>query len=282
MKIILPDIDNREKNDLDDFLEYRKEAYQKKIAIGEIFTIERSLNILKNGNYENDANTLINLWNVLEYILSYYSGDSIISKARYIIPKLMCLYYLKDKLNIFWNTLLVSRGYEKPVEDFIQNSKHEAYPDKYDISKLLSNIEKTGGNLSGYFGTNKYILDRKYQELGAMIAGKTKLHEELKELHEKIEYDIVRIYRTRNILVHSGSVTKTNILLKNARLMQYISNLMGVILHYKMKNSNHSISEILYSVPETYNSYLKDCQAYKGNNGNKSVVEIFKPTYLFL
>lgn len=282
LKYILPNIDNREKNELEDFLKYRKEVYQQNLAVGEIFTIERSLNILKNGNYENESNTLINLWNVLEYILSYYSGDSIISKARYIIPKLMCLYYLKDKINIFWNTLQVSRGYEKVVESFIQDSKHEIFTEKYDIVKLLSNIEINGEKLSNSFGTNKYILDRKYQELGMIITRKNSLHEEIKELHKKMEYDIVRIYRTRNVLVHSGNITQTNILLKNARLMQYISNLMAVILHYKMKNSNHSISEILYSIPETYDCYLKDCEEFKKNADYKTSVEIFKPTYLFL
>ena len=282
IKYILPNIDNREKNDLEDFLRYRKEVYQQNLAVGEISTIERSMNILKNGNYENEANTLINFWNVLEYILSYYSGDSIISKARYIIPKLMCLYYLKDKLNIFWNTLQVSRGYDKPIDDFIKNSKHDSLSEKYDIAKLLFNIKENGKELSKSFGTNKYVLDRKYQELGMIITGENSLYQEITDLHKRIEYDIVRIYRTRNILVHSGNITKTNILLKNARLMQYISNLMSVILHYKMKNSNHSISEILYSVPETYDCYLKDCEDFKKNVDNRSAVDIFKPSYLFL
>ncbi len=282
LKYILPKIDCHEKNNLEDFLKYRKEVYQKNLAVGEIFTIERSFNILKNGNYENDANTLINLWNVLEHILSYYSEDSIISKARFIIPKLMCLYYLKDKLNVFWHTLQVSRGYEQPVADFIQSSKHEAHPEKYDISKLLSNIKIRGEDLCKHFGTNKYILSRKYRELGMIITGENNLFQEIEELHRKIEYDIVRIYRTRNVLVHSGNTTRTNILLKNARLMQYTSNLMGVILHYKMKNSNHTISEILYSIPETYDCYLKDCQEFKKNIDHKPVAEIFHLTYLFL
>lgn len=283
LKIILPNIDTREKNDLDDFLKYRNEVYQNKLETGEIFSIERSLNILKNGNYENDANTLINLWNALEYILSYYSGDSIISKARHIVPKLMCLYYLKDKLNVFWNTLHMSRLYGKPVEEFIHNSTDVKDPDKYDIPKLLTNIKTSGEKLCEHFGTNKYILSRKYQELGMIIERENSLQREIEELHKKIEYDIVRIYRTRNVLVHSGSTTKTDILLKNARLMQYISNLMGVILHYKMINSNHSISEILYSIPETYDCYIKDCKDFKENeNYNKPIEEIFKPTYLFL
>lgn len=284
LKYVLPNIDNdnREKNDLEDFLNYRNQVYRQKLEVGEIFTIQRSLNILKNSNYENDANTLINLWNVLEGMLSYYSGDSIISKARYIIPKLMCLYYLKEKLNVFWNTLQKSRGYEEEVEDFIRESTHETNYDKYDVLKLLTNIINYGEDLCNHFGTNKYILQRKYLELGHIIVGKSNLHEEVSEIHKKIEYDIIRIYRTRNVLVHSGNTTNTNILLKNARLMQYISNLMGVILHYKMKNSNHSISEILYSIPETYDCYLNDCKSFKDNKDCKRAAEIFKPTYLFL
>jgi hypothetical protein len=222
------------------------------------------------------------LWNVLEGVLSYYSGDSIISKARYIIPKLMCLYYLKDKLNVFWNTLQKSRGYEQVVEDFIRDSTHETNHDKYDVLKLLTNIIKYGEDLGNHFGTNKYILNRKYLELGQIIVGKSNLFEEVNEIHKKIEYDIIRIYRTRNVLVHSGNTTKTNILLKNARLMQYISNLMGVILHYKMKNSNHTISEILYSIPETYDYYLNDSKNFKNNTDCNRAAEIFKPTYLFL
>ncbi|MCQ4935550.1 hypothetical protein [Anaerotignum propionicum] len=37
LKIILPNIDTREKNDLDDFLKYRNEVYQNKLETGEIF-----------------------------------------------------------------------------------------------------------------------------------------------------------------------------------------------------------------------------------------------------
>ena len=158
LKLILPNIDNKEKNDLEDFLKYRDKVYEKNLAVSEIFTIERSLNILKNSNYENDENRLINLWNVLESILSYYSDDSIISKARCLIPKLMCLYYLKDKLNIFWNTLQKSRDYKEKVTNFIQDSINEKIPNKYDITKLINNIKTYGEELCEYFGTNRNIL----------------------------------------------------------------------------------------------------------------------------
>ncbi len=278
-KIVLPNIDRKEKNDLQDFLTYRNQVYVNNLIVGDIASIERSLNILKNDNYDNEENRLINYWNVLEYVLSYYSGESIISKVRFIIPKLVCLYYLKDKLNIFWNTLAVSRGYGDEVKEFIDNSKKDDF--KYDIKKLIENIEKAGMGLSECFGTNKHVLTRKYFEVGGIIAGKVDLRKELENLHKRIEYDIVRIYRTRNILVHSGSLTNTNIVMKNARLMLYISNLLGVILHYKMKNSQYSISEILCTVPETYNYYLDSCTK-DGEKYKAPIEEIFKPQYLFM
>lgn len=280
-KIILPKIDSREHNDLQDFLKYRIAVYENNIITGEISSIERCLNILKNHNYENEENMLINLWNALEYILSYYSGESIISKARFIIPKLMCLYYLKDKLNVFWNTLLTSRNYEDDVKEFIEQSKSDIDPNKYDMNDLLVSIEKKGEILCNRFGTNKQVISRKYFEIGSILACETDLKKEIELLHNKIEYDVVRIYRTRNILVHSGNLTNTNILLKNARLMQYISNLTGVILHYKMKNNNHTIAEILYSIPETYVKYLNDIEKSE-NKFSIPLEEVFKPQYLFL
>lgn len=303
VSIILPrEVKDKDGVLLDDFMKYRNSVYENNLVIAEIFPIERSLNILHNYNYESDENSLISLWNVLEYILGHYSGDSIISKARFIIPKIMCLYYLKDKVNIFWTTLQLSRNHKQPVLDFISESEDENYKGKYDIDKLLNIILSSGEELSENFGTNKYVLSRKYLEIGMLLhipllekqsgdnekdkrnklnAEQKKLKKEIEELHRLIDYDIVRIYRTRNILIHSGNITRTNILLKNARLTQYLNNLMALILHYKMKNSNHSISEILYSVPETYNAYLNDCINYKEGSGITNT-EIVKPKYLFL
>lgn len=283
-KIILPKIDSREKYDLQDFVKYRKNVYEKNIVIGEITSIERCLNILKDSNSENNENRLIELWSVLEYLLSYYSGNSIIGKAKEIIPKIMCLYLLKDKLNIFWSILQKSLKREEIVEDFINKSLLSDSFEKYDIKKLLYNVQHFNKTLIGKFGYNSQILDRKYCEIGGIISKKIDIVKYLKEIHEMIEADIIRIYRTRNIIVHSGNLTKTNVLLKNARLMQYISNLIGVILYYKMKNNEHTIKEILYSIPETYRDYFEQLNKLKNekNTDKVDMEEVFKPKYLFL
>ena len=134
-----------------------------------------------------------------------------------------------------------------------------------------------------------------------MIDKKMDLAALIEKTHQMIEDDISRIYRTRNIVVHSGNQTHTNILLKNIRLTRYLSNLLGVILHYKMKNNEITIQEILYSIPATYENYLEELKEFKkskntkgkdsqsedsqseDSNEDESVVEeIFKPSYLFL
>lgn len=281
---LLSGIDTREKYDLEDFIKYRKEIYEKNIITGEIISIERCLNILKDNSSYNQQNRLIELWSVLEYLLSYYSSDSIISKAKDIIPKIMCLYMLKDKLNIFWNLLSYSVNKEELAEEFMAKSLLDGNKEKYDISKLIENINTYNVTLQDKFGYNGIILNRKYFELGCILDKEVDLSVIIKDTHQTIEDDIIRIYRTRNIIVHSGNQTKTNTLLKNVRLTQYISNLIGVILHYKMKNNEHTIQEILYSIPATYENYLKMLEKFKKEKDfNINLLqEIFKPHYLFL
>ena len=295
-------MDKREKYDLQDFISYRTDIYELNIKTGEIASIERSLNILKSASsIYNQQNRLIELWSVLEYLLSYYSSNSIISKAKDIIPKLMCLYMLKDRLNIFWNVLQASINREEEAEEFMASSSLTTNKEKYDVSKLISNIKKNKETLIDKFGYNGVVLNRQYSELGCMIDKKMDLAALIEKTHQMIEDDISRIYRTRNIVVHSGNQTHTNILLKNIRLTRYLSNLLGVILHYKMKNNEITIQEILYSIPATYENYLEELKEFKkskntkgkdsqsedsqseDSNEDESVVEeIFKPSYLFL
>lgn len=281
-KILFLSLDKKEKNDLEDFIQYRKDIYEKKIRTGEIASIERSLNILKDALSYNQQNRLIELWSVLEYLLSYYSSSSIILKAKDIIPKIMCLYMFKDKLNTFWSLLLSSLNREAIVEEFISQSLYDNNVEKYDIKLIIDNIVSYGEKLTDKFGYNTIILNRKYCELGSIIGAKVDLKKIITSTHQKIEDDIVRIYRTRNIMVHSGNQTKSNILLKNTRLTQYISNLIGVLLHYKRKNNEHTIQEILYSIPVTYENYLNILKQFKDQKDSDLLVEIFKPKYLFL
>jgi hypothetical protein len=281
---LLLSMDKREKNDLLDFITYRKEIYDQNIQISEIASIERSLNILKNTSVFNQENRLIELWNVLEYLLSYYSSKSIISKTKDIIPKIMVLYLLKDKLNQFWSLLLSSHHKTDIAEEFLSRSKISANSDRYDTKKLIENINNYDTKLIDQFGYHSIVLNRKYCELGSILNHNCKLTDLIQNTHESIESDILRIYRTRNIIVHSGNISRTNILLKNIRLTQYLSNLTGLILHYKRKNSEHTIKEILYSIPETYNNYLILLKQFDDTSKvNYDILsEIFKPTYLFL
>lgn len=285
-KFLLSNIDKREKYDLEDFTQYRDNIYRSNIKTGEITSIERSLNILKNNTPYNQQNRLIELWSILEYLLSYYSSNSIISKAKDIIPKMMCLYLLKEKLNIFWNLLLKSHNRRELANEFITKSLVVDSDEKYDVSKLIANIQSYSTNLNGSLGYHEVIINRRYCELGSIISGGLNLEKLIKDTHKMIESDVVRIYRTRNIIVHSGNQTQTNILLKNVRLTQYLSNLVGVLLHYKRKNTEHSIQEILYSIPVTYENYLGMVgELKKSNHDNvceELLVEIFKPHYLFL
>lgn len=98
-KILFSSVENREREDIKDFIQYRNRIYQSQIKMDEIANLQRALNIVKNQQGQQQENRVINLWAVLEYILTFHDGLSIISKVREVIPKIISLYTIKDKLN---------------------------------------------------------------------------------------------------------------------------------------------------------------------------------------
>ena len=101
--ILFYNSEKRKKSDIKDFIEYRDKVYLNNIKPDEISNIQRAINIIENQSKQSKENRLINLWSVLEYMLTFHEGSSIISKVKDIIPKVICLYYIKDKINMFWN-----------------------------------------------------------------------------------------------------------------------------------------------------------------------------------
>lgn len=91
--------------------------------------------------------------------------------------------------------------------------------------------------------------------------------------------DLIRIYRDRNILIHSGRRGIRNINYKILRLYQYNNNTLSIIIYYKNKNPMLTIEEILNSIEYTYNKYIKEIDS-KLENGQ--LLGICRPKYLFI
>jgi len=276
-KILFSKVENRERQDVEDFLVYRDKLFSQNIRSQEVFNIQRALNIVKTQLTQSQENKVINLWAVLEYVLTFKeSGSSIISKVKDIVPKVVCLYIMKDKINVFWNRVYEQRGKSAPIIEEFLECKKEGEDYHYDLSKLITFIEKKGPDLIQELSFNDN-LKREISEIGQFIAQPKRLYEYLKEKEEEIKHDLVRIYRTRNVLIHSGKEMRFNLECKALRLYSYNNNLLGLIIYYMCKNPQVKITEILNSIDYTYEHYIKELK-----EETLSQEEICKPKYLFI
>lgn len=275
-KILFSSVENREQEDIKDFIQYRNRIYRNQIKINEIANLQRALNIVKNQQGQQQENRVINLWAVLEYILTFHDGLSIISKVREVIPKIICLYTMKDKLNVFWSRIYNYRNNGIGiVDEFLTKCKIEQ-DGFYDLDKLINVIFEKNKNLIDQFIFND-LIKREIAEIGQLLTNPENRTKYIQHRHDEVMHDIVRIYRTRNTLIHSGKRLKTNLIFDSLRLFQYNNHLLGLIIYYKNKNPYSTIPEILNSINYTYFEYIKNLQ-----NANSSPKEICKPKYLFI
>ncbi|QZY54089.1 hypothetical protein [Crassaminicella profunda] len=276
-KILFSNIENRERQDIEDFIMHRDSAYNTLIKSDEIANIQRAINIVKGQKDQLKENRLINLWSVLEYSLTFHEGVSIISKVKEVVPKIICLYAIKDKLNVFWSRLFCYKGNEIDiVEEFIKECKRVDDDYYYDLNNLVQFILKKGKSLLDEFEFND-VLKRNIGEIGKLLTDVKYRKKYIKNKHDEVYYDLVRIYRARNVLIHSGKRTMANMDYKSLRLYNYNNSLLGVIVYYKNKNPYLTIGEILNSIDYTYNEYLNILE-----NEKSSTIDICKPQYLFI
>lgn len=270
-------IENREREEIEDFIRYRDKVYETMENVNEIGNLQRAINIVKSQKGQLQENRLINLWSVLEYILTFNEGHSIISNVKDIIPKVVCLYSIKDKINMFWNQLYKYKNSDiEIIGKFIESCIKDNDEYQYDINKLISFIQQEGESLIKAFEFNS-VLQRNIGEIGFLINNKEARVQYIKKVEARVEYDVSRIYRSRNILIHSGQREIINIDCKSLRLYKYNSHLLALIIYYKSKNPYLTITEILNSIEHTYNDYIE-----KISNEDVDKLEICKPRYLFI
>ena len=277
--ILFYESERRDKADIEDFIEYRDKVYLMNRDFNEVSTMQRAINIIKGQINQSKDNRLINLWSVLEYLLTFSGNSSIISKVKEIIPKLVCMYFIKDKLNTFWNTLnqFSNKGYNQ-VDEIIKSCRISDDEYRYDLDKLISYISNKDKIIINELEFNE-VLKRQITEIGMLLFKVNDRKNNIEYVYKSVEYDLVRIYRDRNILIHSSKRNIKNINYKTLRLHYYNNSIIGLIIHYKKNNPSLTIEEILNSIEYTYNKYLI-CIDKKSNESE--LYNICRPKYIFI
>lgn len=284
--IISKKIDSREKEDIIEFIQLRNKIRKEKIDTSDIAILERVLVTINKSTELSLENRLLNMWSCLEYLLAFYHQNSIISKVVEIIPKTLCLYAVKDKMNVLWDRLVHLKEYSKDVELNLQIDLlfeicgDETRPKKYNTRHFSEYLMKGKESEKLYEALNKKIvIQRDMAELHCILDKPNTLADSIKNMHEMISHDLARIYRIRNKLVHSGSDIPDNMEVVISRLNRYITCLMASLIYYMSRTPEVTITEILCSIAQTYEVYLN---LLSDKENKPDIKEVVTPYYLFL
>ncbi len=279
----------REKEDIQDFIQLRSFLRKNHIMSIDIDLIERVINLLQKVPELTKDNRLLNTWTSMEYILKSYNKESIIEKVRQVVPRVICLYIFKNKMNILWDKLLpyIERGKTSDLNHCISSDNPKKY-DRLSFATFLKDKD-SAQKLHDFFGSN-IIIQRKIAELNCILNNPQQLINLNKYSFSAIQHDLNSIYRLRNKLVHSGVGNKLDIDLYSNKLQKYVNCVLGTIIYHIKRSPESTISEVLYSIVQTYDNYLGMLQALITDKDpcnqqkllQEKIMKIAFPPYLYL
>ena len=285
---LIKDLDIKEKKFIEDFILLKDELINKKNTYGNILILESALDVLVNSSRYSSENILLNMWTVLELLVYEYNAGSIIEKVRTVIPKAICLYAIKEKINILWDRLQKKKKYkvfENPlIKDFILTCQSNTTDFKYDVKKITHILvdKKCVEDLYKVFNFNINI-QRDIADICCLLNNNKSGSSEpitkryIQQLHESVILDLDRIYRIRNKLVHSSNEVSENLETVVERLFRYVNSILLVFIYQIKSNPEFTIAEILYSTVNTYNWYIEFL-----NQETPEAEKIVSPRKLFL
>jgi hypothetical protein len=260
----------------------------------DVDTLERILHTLHVAKTYNIQNRYLNFWSALEYALYPFPRNSIIEKIRTIVPESFSLFYIKNKINIFWERLSYVMNKKKvevehvKCKEFIDRCKGDKDFDTIEMIKFLQD-EKSYTELLNDIEFH-IVLKRELVELIMLVNDSRKLKVLVGEYHEEILHDLDCVYRLRNQLIHSAKSKDDFLEHISLRLYRYVNSIVATILYYKKRNASAGIVEILNSLHNTYNAYIEKLENLDRKNSSKDAQKIsleegyslVRPPYLFL
>lgn len=274
--------DSREKEDIKQFFDLRNILNRQNTHASDISVLERVLFIVNKSNELSPENRLLNHWSSLEYILAFHHDGSIIKKAIDILPKVLCLYYVKDRMNTLWTRLVSLNRYSKnsplkvELDDLFLKCKKDIDSEKYDKSKFAAYLADKDTRLFDLLSSN-IVIQRNLAEVHTLLTDHNQLIKKLKFIDQLICHDLTRIYRIRNKIVHSGNQSEDNLEIVTGRLYRYLNSILGTLIYFISRSPDTTISEILCSILQTHEFYLSNVSSEKF-----PLEATVTPPYLFL
>lgn len=279
---IIKEMDDREKEDIRDFISLRNELRKKNIQSTDLLVIERALDLIGTSSEQSIENRLLNIWSALEYLLTFYSKTSIIEKARQIIPKVICLYYIKDRMNKLWEKVFSFKDRHSHIGEVYKTCVDSEKANKYDKLKFPDYLaDPTKAQQLFDASSFNVTMQREVAALNHLLNKTEGTKNVITNAQTKIEHDLNRIYRIRNKIVHSGSNLNENIDIYTGRIYRYVNCLLSTLIYHIKRSPELTITEILYSIDSTYDWYIDFLKEHE-TKPIENIKELASPPYLYL
>jgi hypothetical protein len=247
----------REKEDILDFIELRDYFRLNNQSSESIIEIESVINIVQKMPEFTIENKVLNSWSSLEKIVSGYKAPSIIEKVNTIIPKVIAMYVLKQKMNHLWDRLLPLLDKNKLEDKELNECRRSSNPKKYSKERFATYLLREKSSKRLYENTeHNIVINRSVAEINNLLKNPEALSKYIKFVEESVRHSVNSLYRLRNNIVHNGGKVDISVEYNIMTLQHYVNCIMGTLIHHKRINSNIIIEEILHSIVSTYDSYI--------------------------
>lgn len=243
--------------------------------------------LLKFYRYYCDANIsehkLLNLWIGWEHVFSFgfFRHSHTWSNVCKFFPKIHSLWYMNK---IFSDIIYVQfhRGGNNvaDVDQLISDNPKFKIPNLYSILKIGG--EKWEKLIKLKFLNEDDLTKVKLYRLREKTKNPKKF---IKEHEAKIEWELFRMYRVRNTIVHKGNVRELGLPIEvlTFRLELFYKDLLEIILdNLSYGNRYKNIEQLFLSLENTYDRLVSDNNHISKINDPKEIrSEIIKPSILF-
>lgn len=177
------------------------------------------------------TNQLLDLWTAVETLIGFKSGDEDkINVICEIVTSVLNRTYLYSHMTQLYKDISAVLG--EDGEQVIQTVRGEEQ-DIWKLAKILSNDDFKECYTELYERLKEYpLLQYRMEKFSKKIFVDSKsVYEELKRHKQKLKWQIMRIYRNRNMIVHNGEhMPYLNIILGN--LHYYIDAMFDLLIEY--------------------------------------------------
>lgn len=179
-------------------------------------------------------NQIINLWIIFETLIPSDNKKSKVTNiCNKIIPILLLKYFRKLVSNLFDDLL---RWDKDLIESFIKDIPSEGGTLLANFALFMSDEQYRIKRDKLYTAMGNYsLLRNRTYKISESINNKVKVLDKL-EIHKKnVSWQIRRVYRTRNMIIHSGRIPKyLNILIENTH--DYVDQILSEIIDMTISN----------------------------------------------